>query len=97
MLFVALPLLLSGQGKVADSLERKLVSLKGEERVDLLNQLVYKFITVDNEKVVRYSNEGLQLAKSILYIKGEGVAYAYRGVYEYMSGQFANAKYDEDY
>lgn len=92
ILFFILPLLSSGQGSTADSLERKLSSAEGEVRVDILNQLVYEFITVNNEKVVRYSNESLRLAKSIGYAKGEGIANAYRGVYEYMSGQFYTAR-----
>jgi tetratricopeptide (TPR) repeat protein len=92
MLFALSPATILAQGKVADSLEQKLTTVEGQIRVDILNQLAYEFITVDNEKVVRYSNEGLQLAKSINYIKGEGIAYSYRGVYEYMSGQFASAR-----
>jgi signal transduction histidine kinase len=85
------PMLILAQGKVADSLERKLSKAEGQAKVDILNELVYEFISVDNEKVIRYSNEGLQLAKSINYVKGEGIAHTYRGVYEYMSGQFTNA------
>lgn len=91
-LFFLTPSIVLAQGKVTDSLERKLLTVHGPERVDILNQLVYEFISVDNDKVVRYSNEALKLAQSIGYTKGEGIAHAYRGVYEYMSGQFANAR-----
>ena len=92
MLFSISPLVTNGQGKIADSLELKLRTSEGEARVDILNQLVYEYITVDNEKVVRYSNEGMQLANALKYYRGEGVANAYRGVYEYMSGQFENGR-----
>jgi tetratricopeptide (TPR) repeat protein len=81
-----------GQGTIADSLERKLPSSVDKNRVDLLNQLTYEFISVDNNKVVHYNDEAVQLAKKINYEKGEGLAYTYRGVYLYQSGQFAEAR-----
>jgi signal transduction histidine kinase len=80
-----------GQGTFTDSLERKLNQVQGHLKVDVLNQLTYEFISVDNNKVVRYNNEAVQLAHSIQYAKGEGIAYTYRGVYEYYSGQFPAA------
>jgi signal transduction histidine kinase len=91
MLFAFMPAVSMAQGTTTDSLENKLSQATGTKRVDVLNQLAYAFITVDNEKVIRYNNEALQLAKSIHYKKGEGIAYSYRGVYDYMSGQFASA------
>ncbi len=83
-----------GQQKFADSLEHVLSSTQGKPRVDLLNQLTYEFITKDNDKVVRYNKEAIQLAQKTGYIKAEGIAYAYRGVYEYILGQFARARRD---
>ncbi len=80
-----------GQGSIADNLERRLPSTTGENRVNILNQLTYEFISVNNDKVVRYGNEALKLAKQIKYTKGEAVASTYRGVYEYQSGQFSLA------
>ncbi len=91
MLCALLPLLAFTQGSVAESLEKKLPSAKGEARVDILNQLTYEYISVDNAKVARYNDEAIELARSIGYEKGEGVAYTYRGVFEYMSGRFENA------
>lgn len=91
VLLALFPALLLAQGNVADSLEHKLAVVSGQQKVDLLNQLVYHYITVDNDKVIRYSDEGLTLAKAIGYTRGEGIAYAYRGVFDYMSGQFAAA------
>ena len=87
-----LNLIALGQSKAIDSLEVKLQSSANAERVDILNRLTYEFISVDNGKVVRYSNEAIQLARKINYTKGEGVANSYRGVYEYQSGQFAAAR-----
>lgn len=81
-----------GQRDVADSLEKKLATVTGKERVDILNQLTFEFISVDNDKVIRYSQEAIQLAKKIKYVKGEGVAHTFRGVYEYQSGQFAEGR-----
>ncbi len=79
------------QGAIADSLEHILPSSHGNTRVDILNQLAYEFISRDNDKVVQYSNEALHLSKKIGYVKGEGIAHTYRGVFEYLSGQFPEA------
>ncbi len=83
-----------GQSKVTDSLEQRLPQLQGKQKVEILNQLTYEFITHDNDKVVRYGNEAIRLSKQIKYIKGEAIAHTYRGVYEYLSGQFALAHQD---
>ena len=80
------------QSKVTDSLEHLLGSSQEEVRVDLLNQLTYEFISVDNDKVVKYNEEALELSRKIQYDKGEAVAYTYRGVYEYLSGKFPEAR-----
>jgi signal transduction histidine kinase len=82
----------TGQGKIIDSLEHKLQTAAGIERVDVLNQLTFEFISVDNEKVVRYDDEAILLSEKIKYTKGEGIAYTFRGVYQYQSGQFAEAR-----
>lgn len=92
LILTALCLSANGQTTVVDSLEHKLESSVDKERVDILNQLTWEFISVDNEKVVRYTNEAIQLARKINYPKGEGLAHTYRGVYEYQSGQFTEAR-----
>ena len=83
-----------GQPKVTDSLERILESSEKEARVDLLNQLTYEFISVDIDKVIRYNDEALALSRKLDYIKGQAVAHTYRGVYEYLSGNFSEARRD---
>ncbi|HMG91737.1 MAG TPA: tetratricopeptide repeat protein, partial [Chryseolinea sp.] len=80
------------QSSLTDSLERVLTSSNKEERVDLLNQLTYEFISVDNDKVVEYSDEAIALSRRLGYVKGLAVAHTYRGVYEYLSGQFTEAR-----
>lgn len=92
LLFTCLHLTVVGQGTVADSLEQKLAASTGNDRVDILNQLTYEFISVDNDKVIRYNDEAIQLAKEISYLKGEGVAHTYRGLYLYQSGRFPEAR-----
>lgn len=96
--FVFLVLLLSGslatgQSNV-DSLELRLKNTQGPERVDLLNRLTYEFITRDNAKAATYNSKALALSAEIGYKKGEAVAYTYKGVYEYLSGQFPAAHDD---
>ena len=83
-----------GQSKVTDSLEQKLKEVKGKEKVDILNQLTYEFITRDSGKVIDYSKQALALSKQLRYLNGEAKAYTYRGVYEYLSGQFLKAHQD---
>jgi len=83
-----------GQGKVTDSLQIHLRAAAGPQKVDLLNQLTYEYITVDNDKVEHYNDEALQLSKDLHYEKGEAIAYTYRGVYQYISGQFAEAHHN---
>ena len=92
LLIVLVPLTIAGQGKVADSLERKLTNSSGQAKVDILNQLTFEFISVDNGKVARYNSEALALARETGYVKGEGVAFTHRGVTEYQSGQFDKAR-----
>lgn len=84
----------SAQSKITDSLENQLPQAAGEERVNILNQLTYEFITHNNAKVVRYGNEAIRISRKIGYTKGEAIAHTYRGVYEYLSGQFKEAHID---
>jgi signal transduction histidine kinase len=84
-------LVTSSQSKITDSLEFKLRTTEGQLKADILNQLTYEFISVDNDKVVRYNTEALQLSNTSKYVKGEGIAYAYRGVFEYYRGLFPEA------
>src|SRR5688572_30755441 len=82
------------QMKTTDSLEQKLSKVNGKEKVDVLNQLTYKFITHDNAKIIAYNKEALELSKKINYQEGEARAYIYRGVFEYLSGQLAEGHRD---
>ncbi len=82
------------QMKTTDSLEQKLSKVNGKEKVDVLNQLTYEFITHDNAKVIGYNKEALELSKKINYLEGEARASTYRGVFEYLSGQLAEGHRD---
>ena len=82
------------QSRVTDSLEQVLETASQEKRVDVLNQLTYEFITIDNNKVILYNNQALQLSKQIHYVKGEALAYTYRGVAESLSAKFPEAHHD---
>jgi signal transduction histidine kinase len=83
-----------GQRKISDSLEARLPDLQGYEKVDVLNRLTYEFIAVENTKVLLYNSQALALSKKTRYRKGEGLAYTYRGIYEYQTGQFKEARTD---
>jgi signal transduction histidine kinase/uncharacterized protein HemY len=77
-----------------DSLEQKLQTSVNEQKVDILNQLTYEFISKDEKKVNLYNTQALKLSDQIRYKKGQGVAFTYKGVYEYLSGQFPAARND---
>lgn len=83
-----------GQPTAIDSLERVLGSFEKEARVDVLNKLTYEFISVDNNKVLKYNDEALVLSRSLGYTKGQAIAHTYRGIYEYLLGQFSEARKD---
>lgn len=83
-----------GQNLRTDSLEQKLKTAEGRTKVDLLNQLTYEFITNDNDKVILYGKQALELSRQLGYVKGEAIAYTYKGVAESLSGQFPEAHRD---
>lgn len=89
---ILLSLTCVGQGTITDKLQQNLSSARGKERVDILNQLTFEFISIDNNKVERYNGEAIQLATELGDVKGQGIAYTYRGVYEYQSGRFRDAR-----
>ncbi|HEX6222913.1 MAG TPA: tetratricopeptide repeat protein [Chryseolinea sp.] len=82
------------QPTTTDSLEQKLKTVNGEQKVDVLNQLTYQYITHDNAKVILYNKQALELSKKLNYLKGEARAYTYRGVFGYLSGQLAQGHQD---
>jgi signal transduction histidine kinase len=82
------------QIKSADSLEQRLDKVSGKEKVDILNELTYTFITLDNAKVIAYNQQALDLSKNLKYLKGEARAYTYRGVFEYLSGELLEGHRD---
>lgn len=82
------------QRKVTDSLEQRLGEVDGIEKVDVLNRLTYDYITNDNDKVIAYNRQALELSKKINYLKGEAKANTYRGVFEYLSGQLEQGHRD---
>jgi signal transduction histidine kinase len=91
-IFAFLSLGVLGQGRIIDSLEQKLASSIEKDRVDILNQLTFEFISVDNGKVIKYGNEAIELSAKINYTKGEGIAHTFRGVHQYQTGQFTEAR-----
>jgi signal transduction histidine kinase len=52
-----------GQNHAIDSLRTLLDTTPSGSRVDILYQLGYEFIDVDNEQALRYSNESYEIAK----------------------------------
>ncbi|HTJ52100.1 MAG TPA: tetratricopeptide repeat protein, partial [Cyclobacteriaceae bacterium] len=86
--------IVKGQTKISDSLEQQLKSATKEKKIDILNQLTYEFITNDNTKALTYNNQAQTLSRQLGYLKGEAIAFTYKGVYEYLTGQFPDAHKD---
>ncbi len=78
----------------ADKRDKSLEGTTGFERVDILNDLTYGYITKDSTKVIQYSAEAIELSRELGYLNGEAKAFTYRGVHRYLSGQFSAAHQD---
>ncbi len=72
-----------------DSLESRLATAKGREKVDILNKIYIAYIQSDPTKALEYSKEALSLATVIDYPRGRaaalnniGVVYKNQGVYD---------------
>ncbi len=67
------------QRSVADSLENKLKSLIGKEKIDVLNVLADKYNYIDTKRAIEFSNEAISLSQNIDYKPGLGDGYANLG------------------
>jgi two-component system sensor histidine kinase/response regulator len=75
-----------------DSLERRLSSSLGQEKVDLLNELSYQYsMNVEYEKCYNYAKQALALANEINYEKGKGDALNRFGNYYHSVSEFDKA------
>jgi len=81
-----------GQSRLIDSLTNRLKQVEGTERVDILNRLTFEFISQDNAKAIKYCDQSIALSNTLRYDKGAGLAYTYRGIFEYLSGKFSDGR-----
>lgn len=80
------------QSNVIDSLTRRLNNSAGREKIDILNQLAYELVSRDNARAMKYCDQSLSLSNKLGYEKGAALAYTYKGVYEYLSGEFSDGR-----
>lgn len=73
------------------SLEKKLSSVKGQQKVDLLNELAYLNNRSSYKKSISYSNQALDLAKDIEYHKGQSDALRNIGLCNYLQNELGEA------
>jgi len=73
-----------------DSLEIKLKTVSGKERVDILNQLSTRYYTLSPEKVIKYGQQALELSQKYNYSKGR--AYALKNI---GAGNYYLSNYDK--
>lgn len=83
---------LCGQSRTADSLVKQLRKTKGIQKVNTLNELTFEYLSKDNAKAMVYCDQAISLGDDLGYLKGVGKAYTYRGVYEYLSGEFSDGR-----
>lgn len=76
---------------VVDSLEVKLQSSAGEEKVDLLNELLVEYRNIDIEESCEYGNEALLLADQIDYLSGKAKTLNNMGINDKHLGKFDGA------
>jgi signal transduction histidine kinase len=81
-----------GQTRLIDSLANQLHQVDGREKVDLLNRLTFELISQDNDKAKEFSDQALALSNELNDEKGKGVAYTYKGIFEYLSGEFSDGR-----
>ncbi len=81
-----------GQSRLTDSLTNQLRKVDGIKKVDILNRLTFELISQDNDKASQYCSQSLALSNKLGYEKGAGVAYTYKGISEYLSGEFSDGR-----
>jgi len=62
------------------NIELKDISIEKEKRVDVLNELGYKYWVVDSKKSINYGKEALELAEKLSYSNGIAMAKRVLGV-----------------
>src|SRR6476661_7063901 len=80
------------QSLLIDSLTKRLTHADGKEKADILNQLTFELISKDNAKAMNYCDQAIALSTKLGYEKATGVAYTYKGVFEYLSGEFSDGR-----
>ena len=67
------------QKHAADSLSKLITTLRGEKKVDALNELADIYYYIDTKKSIGYAEQGLKLAYSMNYQKGIAANYGTLG------------------
>jgi signal transduction histidine kinase len=80
------------QFPTVDSLAKRLPHTSGKLRVDILNELTYQLISRNNARAMSYGSEAFELSRRLHYPTGEAGAHIYKGVYEYLSGEFSDGR-----
>jgi tetratricopeptide (TPR) repeat protein/tRNA A-37 threonylcarbamoyl transferase component Bud32 len=65
--------------KIAD-LEKKLPTVSGKEKIEVLNELAYEYKYQSTEKCIKYANHALNLSQKLNHRKGEAAALKIVGV-----------------
>ena len=90
-IFIIISIPLYAQQTKTDSLENSLKNSKPDtNRVNILSQLAWGFMTSDLEKSKQYTLRGLKLSRNLGFLKGEVILLNYLGDYHRRQGAYAN-------
>lgn len=95
LFFIVILLLINdsifSQSTIIDSLETKINSVTGKEKVELLNEISKVYLNLSPDKTVEYGAQALKLAEELDYKKGEIKSLTNIGSGYYYLGNYNNA------
>lgn len=95
ILFISIALLPERtMGQKQEDLEEKLKSASGKEKIEILNQLAYKYRSQSPKKCIAYGNQALKLSQKLRDTKSEAAALVNIGIgYSNRGNQQESIKY----
>jgi len=90
LLFLLPSIKLIGETKI-DSLEALLPTVEGDQKINVLEKIAYKYRLKQPEKTVEYGNQALQLAKSLNNLRGIQKALSVLGLGNKYLGNYDDA------
>ncbi|WP_221392987.1 tetratricopeptide repeat protein [Dyadobacter sp. NIV53] len=91
LLFLLSPSLFAQSNKI-DSLQKRLkITVADTAKVNLMVDIALEYWAVDPEKTMTYSQEALDLARKIKYVRGEAKSYQGIGIFHWQKNDYQKA------